>query len=216
MLKLVRPRQREAHPAFPSPNNLSREDFDRYCRQFIVDGLQAISRKKHFGSGVVRTQLLKFENELRKLSTSTKGLPDEVQSELRLDAFLAERDRINQEVALWANRIKVTLSGGNQLDAARMRLAAERAFDLLVTYAGKRATLTRGGKYHELTSLLFELATGKKARDPERACRACLEEVWRGNPYWTEPKPEWLRSPTPEKIKSPRAPDSVSWQPNKG
>jgi hypothetical protein len=59
---------------------------------------------------------------------------------------------------------------GGRLAAAQKRVAADRAFDLLLEHGSRGPpTLTKGGGYIELTNLLHRVATGKRS-DLSRAC----------------------------------------------
>jgi hypothetical protein len=87
----------------------------------------------------------------------------------------AELDRAAAEIKEPA----VKGSGGRRLGAARIRVAAVHAFNLLDDW-GAVPTLTRKGSYLKLTKRLYWIATGKH-HDPGPACKAVADELeWRG------------------------------------
>jgi hypothetical protein len=88
----------------------------------------------------------------------------------RNEPILADMQRVEREIELEARRLKTPPSGGSRasrLNAAKARIAAELAYDLLCEY-GRIPTLTRNGKYLRLTEVLI----GRASIDTiERACR---------------------------------------------
>jgi hypothetical protein len=79
-----------------------------------------------------------------------------------------------------AGEVAVKRSGGARRAGIQMLHAAFAAYDLFAVGRGRVPTLTRDGDYLQLTSILYELATGR-TRDPERACRRFIRQIVRGD-----------------------------------
>jgi hypothetical protein len=89
-----------------------------------------------------------------------------------------ELDRLVADCEGKIAKIKVERSGGRggDLVAEQKRVAAERAFDLLLEHGHRQPTLTKDGDYIKLAALLFRVATGRRS-DPTRACSKLLKDV---------------------------------------
>ena len=74
-----------------------------------------------------------------------------------------------------ADATRTGRSGGARIAGAKMFLAAWEAHELCWDH-DIIPTLTVGGKYLNLTSLLFRMATGQE-RDPTHACTAMFREL---------------------------------------
>jgi hypothetical protein len=90
-----------------------------------------------------------------------------------LRVFLAELEYAARSTGLQAAQLKVPRSGGRS--DYRKRTAAESAW-ILLALARKRPTLTPGGPFFELASLLYEAATGESGADLDKYCRAVHQE----------------------------------------
>ena len=158
-----------------------RHRHEAQCRLDAISGLKKIAGpiSNLVPPGKVRKQLLHLATTLTKARVEIEATPEEwhgiVFDKIKPDDLARHLLLVGQASEKLAGRLTVTRSGGpNREDAARQRIAADRAFDLLNDYGGPEPTLSNFGKYFELASLLFEIATGQKEKDLSRFCRAHL------------------------------------------
>jgi hypothetical protein len=143
--------------------------------------------------------LLTVAKNFQELIESIEDLPEATQWELDPKALRRTEKRTpyraggpDIEVERWpgtlqqlhdrtialADKIKVGGSDSRS-NAAGKRAAADFARHMLQTF-GSRPTLTRGGRYLKLATLIFELATGKLAGDMTPACKRQREKTSEG------------------------------------
>jgi hypothetical protein len=128
-------------------------------------------------AAVERRQLAKFVAKLDAALAALRDLPDgcyltRLNAEAVYDQDIAE---CRQRIA--ALPVERSGGAGGKLGAERRRVAAERAFDLLVEHGGQVPTLTKAGRYITLANMLFEAATGRKSADLSRACAKYLARI---------------------------------------
>jgi hypothetical protein len=102
-------------------------------------------------------------------------ISDPVSENLRLAIFLNDLENVAIRADLQAVRRKVPRSGGRP--NYRKQAAAEYALTLLLQFGRKRPTLTGGGPFFDLASVLYEAATGKPDIDLSRQCRAAHKQL---------------------------------------
>jgi hypothetical protein len=173
----------------PSEENIHRivelanpnPDYRQQCRNSVIGALWSIKNFNVTLPAAAKKRLERVADKLRKARIAVDQLPYVTRRSLNItDEFRSDLGRIEQESESQARRMRPRSSGGLIVDGMRMLFAAERAFDLLNDYGGGPPRLTRGGRYFNLTDLLFRVATGRRiARsDDERgsdAERACIE-----------------------------------------
>jgi hypothetical protein len=178
-------------------------------RTEVATAVSTIRRPVAVPSAKARRRLRDLASALTRARTLLRGLPREwreraVGRPYGDVEFLSELDLVRESSSQLADQM-VTRHSGTRAAAERKRRAAEAAFDLLIDGGGDLPTLTRGGPYLVLTSLLFALATDERARvecdrqcsDHLRARRVELRKMWegQGEQSW----PAWLRSRTSER-----------------
>lgn len=164
--------------------------------------------------GAVQKQLRHLTATLTTARAEIEAIPEEWRSsvfgKIEPDDLARDLLMVRQASKELAEELKpqVRYSGGvkhSRENAARKRIAADCAFDLLNKWFGPEPTLTEGDVYFRLASLLFEIATGQKGKDLSRACLnhfAALEaddfydakkrqEIRRQAKY--DKPPEWAR-----------------------
>jgi hypothetical protein len=166
------------------------------CLREAEINVQWIKRKTAItqSAGERKEALHKVAKNIAAVITSLNNLPIATLHELHPEAFQRSLD---QTLAL-AEKITVKRSGGkkrgsgSRIDAAKKRAAADCAFDILWAWSSRgRPTLYRGGPYFELAALLFELATGKRDGDVERACARVYKERMLHNKISSRHFEEW-------------------------
>ena len=155
-----------------------RGDLDR-CREQVVAIIHDILKTQVHPPGKVRSQLEKTAAALKRAMTEIKKIPGGYQYAVCRESSLHEIDQVRRRSGELAARIKVTKSGGAQIDAAKMKEAAERAFDLLIERGSHVPTLYKDGPWISLTGILFKLATGKEGSGAARACGSYMRELER-------------------------------------
>jgi len=147
------------------------------CRRDVIDSLRMIA--KHtvdvVPAGAVRDQLREVAKALKLARLALTRLPPGrlFRKESALQEFLRRLDEVRLASEELADKMIVKRSGGDPSkrgDAARKRIAAGRAFQLLDDWGRRPPTLTKGGEYVALAGLLFESATGREPGDMERVC----------------------------------------------
>jgi hypothetical protein len=121
--------------------------------------------------GPAKAQLLKAARDLHKARNSLRAVTSDLRHGLRIEAFLSEMKRVEDDAESLSRQMVVRRTGGSRakrVTASKARLAAELGFNLLNDY-GNAPTLTRGGKYFRLTEMMIGRASGDTI---ERACRS--------------------------------------------
>jgi hypothetical protein len=123
---------------------------------------------------VVKRQLENVAAKLRAAQMAIDELaPSGWQALLHSEVLVDEIERASVRASeLAAGTTPAKRSGGGRserTEAMRKRIAADRAFDLLISYGHCTPTATRKGKYVRLATLLCEGATLQKM-NLERAC----------------------------------------------
>lgn len=133
------------------------------CRQAVEYAVQMVHRPLMAASASEeRKRLTKVEAKLKAARAAVGDDDNELTAVL--DRALAKyRDAIE--------KLSVERSGGagGRLAAEQKKVAAEKAFDLLLEHGGGEPTLSKDGRYIRLTNLLHKVATGKST-DMSRAC----------------------------------------------
>jgi hypothetical protein len=207
VLKIVRPGKRQ-------------ED----CRRDIIDSIRMITKLKPDVAppGAMRKQLREIASTLKKVRHAINKLSSVWRQRLNLDDFLIELTRVHQTSDDLADKMNVRRSGGDpskRTAAAQKLIAAERAFDILNDWGHRQPSLTKNGDYYQLTSVLFEIATGRRSGDVERACTTVLENLqkdgfpdaaerrrlrregkssWKTAPKWLQ---EQMKADSPQTVK---------------
>jgi hypothetical protein len=147
---------------------------ERDCRAAVAAVLRELREYNTTPVSKVRQQAGKYASKLRsasaalvKLDRLLSALPYE--HDLQCQRQAEELDRLRQQVDGFLNDMAFRAA---KPAVARTRLAARRAFHLLMDFWNITPTTTQGGAWHELTELLCEIAIGPKGRrDALRACR---------------------------------------------
>jgi hypothetical protein len=160
------------------------KDREQKCREVLDFYIKVIAKDPPLSPKNVRTQLAVVANMLRKALTAINQLPSTMQgnllppvhhhsadvsvqdllqtsknAELRLMIFLIELKYAATIAEIWSARMNVPRSGGRQ--DYRKQAAATYAHLLLKQFGRRPPTLTVGGDYFELASVLYEAVTGK-------------------------------------------------------
>ena len=164
-------------------------------RRAVDESLRRIREFDPVQPGALRTKLRKVEKALKKVRFALEELPEAERSGI----LTAEQVRsVEQEYTGRTKKVIVRASGGAKADAARMRIAAECAFDLLLETGRDLSswygpTLTKAGEWTSLTELLFELATGKGGKDAGRACKEHVDTLRQHGKWPTKAEMRRLR-----------------------
>ena len=174
------------------------EDRLQECRRLLGDCIKEVASEKppelqkklraqlalaskHFRAALKATQrlprsrLILLPPPFSKPVGSLADLLDATRSKqltLHRQRFLDELGYVAKNLEQQSERLRVPRSGGHP--NYRKQAAAEFAWALLALYGRKRPTLTTGGPYFDLASLLYEAGTGKEAIDLRRQCRAAF------------------------------------------
>jgi hypothetical protein len=152
-----------------------KHDIDQ-CRRDVRDAIRMIgglppSRPPSF----VKNQLLKIATKLKAAETEINKMPLGWRHGLDLETLLSDMDRARTNCEGTGHSLLAkSRGGGSQASrtAARLKLiAAGYAADLLIDWGHRKPSLTKSGKFHQLTIMLIETATGRQfSGDVERAC----------------------------------------------
>jgi hypothetical protein len=137
----------------------------RTARQSVIDILRKIRKCTVTHPGSEKPRLLKAARYLEKAHAILTDLS------LPTDGVMDVHDACKRR----AGKLVVKRTGGQIAAKAQKKIAAAEAFSLLLFVYGERPTLSRGGVYLQLATMLFVLATGRPG-DLERACAACCAE----------------------------------------
>lgn len=94
---------------------------------------------------------------------------------LHRQMFLSKLEYIAINLEQQSQQLKVPRSGGRP--DYRKQTAAEFAL-VIAHYGRKHPTLTTGGPFLELASILYEAATGKRNVDLDRQCRTVHQQYF--------------------------------------
>ena len=152
------------------------------CRRDIIDSIRVIAKLKPDVAppGATKKQLLEVASTLKKARYAINKLPPVWHQRLNPDGLLSELGRVHQTSAELADKMNVRRSGGDpskRTAAAQKLIAAERAFDILNDWGRSTPSLTKNGDYYQLASVLFEIATGRRSGNMERACARFFENL---------------------------------------
>lgn len=176
-----------------------------HYRRRVVDAVRSIREfdPDAVRPGAERKRLLNAATSLKKARNALKELPGWRRGQL--SGFLSELDLVERELRQRADDLDVRRSGGGKVNAAKMQIAAQLAFDLLFDRSGLHGfapTLTKGGRWMSLAGLLFELGTGKAGKDAGRACQDHMNRLrrlgeWPTVEQWRQSRREAKRQPGP-------------------
>jgi hypothetical protein len=125
--------------------------------------------------GTVRKTLIKAIRDLRRLRAAFNQYPTVVKDMLfwkdaqEQETFLKRLDD-GIKAAQLHHDVLVVPHGSKQRDGVALA-AAGHAGELLQTFSAEAPTLTRGGPFFRLASLLYEAGTGKTDANLEKYCR---------------------------------------------
>jgi hypothetical protein len=146
------------------------------CRVAVAAVLRRLHEHGTMTPSEVRRRIKKYADALRRAADAHRELPEWVEAWLPVDPLnkmKEEADRLTAPSGI----------GVKKLDAARLRLSAQLAFDLLMDFMNIAPTRTAGGAWPELTRLLHKIATGKDGGDALRACQWCVDDFQGGGLY---------------------------------
>jgi hypothetical protein len=175
------------------------EDRLQECQRFLGDCIKEITSgkppasqkklraqlplaSKHFWAALKalpRSRLRLLPPSFLKPANSIADLLDATRSKqmtLHRQMFLGKLEYIAINLEQQSQQLKVPRSGGRT--DYRKQTAAEFALVLLAHYGRKHPTLTTGGPFLELASILYEAATGKRNVDLDRQCRTVHQQYF--------------------------------------